>query len=320
MANSGVHLNNDLLAHMALHHLPSADLTTFQVIISTAKSSDTALTLTSVLSQMHESIRDSNNSKSSATALITRKKISHGLTSTYKRCTNGQHNSKTAHTEEQSWQQHPSKSPHNHSRTTANIASTTGRVLCAKAYQVKKTNKSILDSGASHCMFKDKKEFLTHQNQETTIEVANGAAMKGHGVGTVSGSHKRSPISLSGALHVPDLKCNLVSLVQLAQKGCLLIFKEDSWFEVNQDDEVVLSGNIVDVLRELDLELGKFNFNKTVSYTAVNNRTLLHSRRGHPGKIPFTKAFPGCFPPDICKLCILSKHHPLCLNGCVTLT
>lgn len=50
MSNSGVKLDDNLLAHMALHHLPSEYQTTRQVIITTAESLDTALTLNGVLS------------------------------------------------------------------------------------------------------------------------------------------------------------------------------------------------------------------------------------------------------------------------------
>lgn len=61
-------------SHMALHHLPAEHLTPRQVIIATAESSETALTLTGVLSQMHELIRDNETVKNSATASNTRVK------------------------------------------------------------------------------------------------------------------------------------------------------------------------------------------------------------------------------------------------------
>lgn len=66
--------------------------------------------------------------------------------------------------------------------------------------------------------------------------------MNGHGVGTALGSHLGSPLTLSGVLHVPDLKFNLVSLGQLAQKGCSVTFKDNNHYEVTQNNEVALSG------------------------------------------------------------------------------
>lgn len=245
MDNSGVHLNDDVLAHMALHHLPVEHLTTRQVIIATAESSNTALTLIGVLSQINELIRDNASSTVSATALSTRLKTTNSRGTTYKSCTNGVHNPKTAHSEGNCWQLHPSKNPHNNSKSSANSASISGRALCAKAYHGAQTNKSILDSGSSHHMFKDIKHFICHQPQETIIEVANGKSMTGLRVGTVSGSSLGAPLTLSGSLHVADLKCNLVSLVQLANKGFSLTFKENGQFEVTQDDEVALTGSII---------------------------------------------------------------------------
>lgn len=85
MTNSGVHLDDDLLAHMALHHLPVDHSTTRQVIIATAEASDTALTLTGVLSQMHELIRDSDSSKTTASALTTRPKNLSNKSQSYER-------------------------------------------------------------------------------------------------------------------------------------------------------------------------------------------------------------------------------------------
>lgn len=115
----------------------------------------------------------------------------------------------------------------------------------------------MLDSGSSHHMFKDCKTFTSHEPQETLVEVANGESLTGLGVRTVVGPHYGAPLSLSGALNVPQSKFNLVSLVQLAQKGCSLTFKDRGRFEVTQNDEGALSGTILDGLMELDLELGK---------------------------------------------------------------
>lgn len=100
MSNSGVHLDDDLLAHMALHHLPPEHLTTRQVLIATAESSDTALTLNGVLGQLHKLIRDSASSKTTVTALSTRAKTGPSHSTGYEKCSNGVHNPKTAHLEE----------------------------------------------------------------------------------------------------------------------------------------------------------------------------------------------------------------------------
>lgn len=71
MANAGVKLDGDLLSHIVLHHLPLEHQTTKQVMIATAESSNIALTLNGVLSQINELIRDGENQKSTVTALNT---------------------------------------------------------------------------------------------------------------------------------------------------------------------------------------------------------------------------------------------------------
>lgn len=106
MSNAGVKLDDDLLAHMALHHLPAEHSTTRQVIIATSESSNTALTINGVLNQITELVKDGDSVKTSATALSTRTKT-RNQSLVYERCTNGNHNPKTAHTEETCWQLHP---------------------------------------------------------------------------------------------------------------------------------------------------------------------------------------------------------------------
>lgn len=111
MANAGVKLDDDLLAHIALHHLPVEHQTTRQVMIATAESSNTALTLNGVLSQINKLVRDGDNQKTTAAALNVWSKQHQQQFSSYKRCLNGTHNPKTAHTVEEFWQVHPEKNP-----------------------------------------------------------------------------------------------------------------------------------------------------------------------------------------------------------------
>ena len=84
---------------------------------------------------------------------------------------------------------------------------------------------------------------------------------------------------------------------------------------MTQNDEVALSGTIVDGLMELDLELGKSTLLNPSTCLASTNGALLHSRLGHPGSRPFSKAFPGVTPPSHCDPCTMSKHHRLPYKG-----
>lgn len=80
-------------------------------MIATAESSNVALTLNGVLSQINELVRDSDSLKTTATALNVRQRGSQQRYPVYERCLNGSHNPKTAHSIDDCWQVHPEKNP-----------------------------------------------------------------------------------------------------------------------------------------------------------------------------------------------------------------
>lgn len=315
MTNAGVTLDDNLLAHMALHHLPSKYHTTKQVIIATAESSDVALTVNGVLSQITELIRDGENNRFTATALNTRSKQYQRHQSSVERCVNGTHNPRAPHMAENCWQLHPSKNPHNHSKTGANSAVISGRALCVKAVHGNSTGRPILDTGTTQTMFKDRRVFANDGNKSTEIEVANGESIYGTGIGAVKAEHRGSPLTFTNVLHVPTLKTDLVSMTELAKKGCSIVFQDGGKFEVVQDRDVVMSGDLIDGLMELDITVGKSSSTNVHAMSARTDGTLLHSRVGHPGPVPFSKIYPNITPPTMCDPCIMSKHHRLPYQG-----
>lgn len=316
MNNAGVMLDDDLLAHMALHHLPVEYQTTRQVIITSAESSDTALTVNGVLSQINELIKDGESTKTTATALNTKTKFNNNRFPVYERCLNGTHNIKTAHAAEDCWQLHPEKNPRPPQRFgSSNMASISGRALCAKAMHGNTSGKPILDTGTTQTMFKDRRHFATYTPRGTSIEVANGDTINGQGVGMIKATHRGESLTFCNSLHVPSLKTDLVSMVELAKKGCSIEFKNDGKFEVVQGSDVVLSGALVDGLMELDIELGGSLSSTQSAMSAKADGVLLHSRLGHPGPVPFSKLYPNVKPPQHCEPCILAKHHRLPYRG-----
>lgn len=309
MSNAGVKLDDDLLAHMALHHLPEAHSTTKQVIIATSESSNTALTVSGVLGQINELVRDNDSSTPNPTALNTR---SSSKSNSYEKCSNGTHNPKTAHSAETCWQLHPDKNPH---KSQSNTASITGRALSTLAKTGNKSGKPILDTACSQTMIYDKKLFETYKDRNTTIEVAGGDSINGLGIGIVKGVHKGSRLTLSDCLHVPSLKSNLISMINLARKGCSIIFKDDGYFDVMLNSDVVLSGQLVNGVMELDLELGESASSTAVALTTHTDGTLHHRRLGHTGRRPFETVYPDKIHPSNCDPCVMAKHHWLPYSG-----
>lgn len=310
MNNAGVKLDDDLLAHMALHHLPAEHHTTRQVIIATSESSNVALTLKGVLSQINELIEDGDTkTTSTSTALNTKSRQNYTRQSNYERCSNGSHNANTAHSAEECWQLHPNKNPYSSQSGTANMASISGRAVCAKAAKGNSSWKPILDTRTTQTMFQKQAVFAGYSPRKTIVKVANGDSIDGLGVGSVKATHRGSTLTFVNALHVPSIKMDLISMVELAIKGCSIVFKEDGKFEVLQDSDTVLSGNIVDGLMELDIEIGKYPSQIVTAHTTCTDGAILHSRLGHPGPVPYSKVHPNASPPDSCDACILAKHH-----------
>lgn len=235
MTEMGVKLNDDMFAHIALHHLPEEHKPSRKAIIHTSGASDTALTLSGVLSQLHQLVLDSvsDSTTSALAAKINGKRVS------YEQFRNGTHNLKTAHSIYDCFQVHPEKrKSQNSSGLTA--ATITGRVLCALVAIGNSTNKPILDSGASHSMINKRSLFTTYKIFNTNINVANGQINKG--VGSVKGTHNGENITLSNCLHIPDPKYNLISMGELVKKGCSINFSNDGKFDVLQDSDLALSG------------------------------------------------------------------------------
>lgn len=164
-------------------------------------------------------------------------------------------------------------------------------------------------------MFKDKRVFANYGNQNTEIEVANGDSIYGTGVGLVPARHCGNELTFCNVLHVPSLKTDLVSMTDLAKKGCLIVFQEGGNFEVVQDKDAVMSGTLVDGLMELDVELGRFTHSTHRTLAIKADRDLLHSRLGHPGPVPFSNVHPDVLPPQNCEPCIIPKHHRLPYQG-----
>lgn len=238
LSDIGVSLDDDLLAHYLLHLLPDAHKTIKTVIVTTAESSDTALTTAGVLSQVDELIKDNNSTPSTTSALSTTRA---NRNADRPRCTNGVHNPDTAHDESKWFQLHPELSPY---KVRSNLATIIGRALTTIIRDGNTSKKPILDSGASQTMVHDRSIFSSYKPAHTEVKVANGNSIFGVGIGTITGVHKGERVSLSNCLHVPALKANLVSMGELAKKGCSITFDDNGTFKVMQDSSEALSGSL----------------------------------------------------------------------------
>jgi len=83
-------------------------------------------------------------------------------------------------------------------------------------------------------------------------------------------------MAIEGGKHVPDLKKNLISIVQLGGEGCVTTFTDKSW-NVTKGALVIAKGKKVDTLYLCN---SISNYVNALTYTGVDT-PLWHHRLGH---------------------------------------
>ena len=95
-------------------------------------------------------------------------------------------------------------------------------MLFATSIERESDSDLIFDSGCTYHMCPHKDLFSTYDPIDSTIvHMANNAQYNVTGIGTIKiKTHGGVVRTLSNVRHVPDLKCNLISLDTLESKGC----------------------------------------------------------------------------------------------------
>lgn len=153
--------------------------------------------------------------------------------------------------------------------------------LLAAFNKVSTKVESILDSGASNPMFRDKEKFKTYSHHVEDVSLADGTQIKTQGHGVVDLSRSDSSFQLSSFLHIPSLAHNLISLSYLCKKGCQLVYLGNSLFEVRKEGRKVFGGSIRNGVFVLDITVGKPSPSALTSTTASDSSMLQHRRLGH---------------------------------------
>ena len=172
----------------------------------------------------------------------------------------------------------------------------------------------ILDSGATKHMSPNQSLFTTYElvTDGHQVRTANGGILEVAGKGTIN----LKGIVFSNVLHVPGLKANLLSLLQLViDTGWRFILDVDSCFLCKKDtgrkiSSVKRKGGLL-LLEELEEEE-----EPRVAYTTQSEGrvTLLHRRLGHPSfhllKQTHPTLFKGVFFEKLtCESCHFAKQR-----------
>ena len=170
----------------------------------------------------------------------------------------------------------------------------------------------IVDSGASDHMTDDKTLFISYSSISTplAIRIADDSLLVARGIGSVKIS---DTLILHSVLHVPNLKCSLLSVSKLAND----VRCRANFFATYCLFQDLLTGTTIGSARELDglyyLDGGSISKScNKVSLLQNENLKLWHNRLGHPNFNYMSRMFPSlCSNASEfhCDSCEKAKHH-----------
>ncbi|MBW0545952.1 hypothetical protein O181_085667, partial [Austropuccinia psidii MF-1] len=229
-------------------------------------------------------------------------------------CTKGKHNMKcVTHKKEDCWSENPHLRPlrrekkRRHFDATAHLTVAQALVTTSVPSQPK-VNQLILDCGATHHMFNYLEPFL-NTPRSTSIHVGTGdtnSKLSAVGIGTVKILNHNNTLTLKECLYVPNLKCNLISLLELFKEQLTLNRKGDV-FSLNSNGKEIMHGKIINKLMVIN-----YTILKTLLTNQIDN--LWHNRLGHPAAT-ILKQLGLPTPQDNCVVCETNKAHKKPFNN-----
>ncbi|MBW0560560.1 hypothetical protein O181_100275 [Austropuccinia psidii MF-1] len=133
-------------------------------------------------------------------------------------------------------------------------------------------NQLVLDCGATHHMFNTKEMFIA-KITPTHIQISMGdtkSNLKAVNIGTAHILCNKKNIKLENALFVPELKCNLISMLELFKKQ-IKITKREDMFKLSDDKEEILSGRIINRLMIIEHKKPKNLLTKLGTYPGMKD-------------------------------------------------
>lgn len=142
-------------------------------------------------------------------------------------------------------------------------------------------NSWYLDTGCSNHMTCHK-EWLTNldSSKKSKIRFADFRTLTAEGIGTVAIKRKDGQVAqIQEVLYVPGMKCNLLSLGQLVEKGFSVVMKNDNLKMFDPDQRLILRASLSSNRTfQVDIQGAKVHCLKA----ATNDESWLwHSRYGH---------------------------------------
>ncbi|PLW15160.1 hypothetical protein PCASD_14594 [Puccinia coronata f. sp. avenae] len=254
-------------------------------------------------------------------------------------CKNGVHNPNAAHPESKCWSLHPEQRPvrrinnrHANNSSGANSNLTTrisdpsseydkpafANYTIAQSFSTQVTHlKPVIDTGASHHMFNDEKFFLDSSPCHIPISTGHGSdGLVAEQTGTAAVIQDSGKIVLlEGALYVPNLTRNLISLGKLIRNS-VLIEKVGGSHVVNIDDAIRFTCSMINGVLEVHSHIGPVSAHYAAISLATHSAPTTpfrtwHSRLGHASFARIRAAVPN-------EKLEITGHCDPCMKGKLT--
>ncbi|MBW0463876.1 hypothetical protein O181_003591 [Austropuccinia psidii MF-1] len=215
-------------------------------------------------------------------------------------CANGKHNPNcTTHSKEECF----AENPHLRPRRANNNQDASAHLSMAQALVTGITSRQeelIIDCGATHHMF-NYEAFFSSINKTPPMNVSTGdseSSLSAKGVGTVTVSCNNHLFTLNNCLFVPNLNCNLISLLKLFN-GKLTINHINNRFTLESNKDIIISGKIQNNLLKIEYQIPKAFATKFLD-------NCWHLRLGHPSnQVIKSMGLPHSY--SLCKSCNLNR-------------
>ncbi|MBW0525844.1 hypothetical protein O181_065559 [Austropuccinia psidii MF-1] len=263
--------------------------------------------LTRLQDLAHLNIAEKKSQITSPTALVSNVEEPHKIVYYFVK---GKHNIKcTTHKREDCWSKNPHLRPprrekkHQHFDATAHLTTAQALMKTSKLQQPGK-DPLILDCGATHHMFNSLKPFVA-MAKTTKIQVETGDAnskLTAIGIGKVKILNHENTLIFKERLYVPNLKCNLISLLELFKKQ-LTVDQSDNVLSLNANGKEIIHGKLINKPMVITY---------TIPKALITNETniLWHDRLGHSGASVLKQlGLPTL--QDSCLICEMNKAHKL---------
>ncbi|MBW0488997.1 hypothetical protein O181_028712 [Austropuccinia psidii MF-1] len=229
----------------------------------------------------------------------------------------GKNNPKnTTHKPENCWAEHTELCPpprnKNKKKTSESETRQTGfEALLIHQYSPPNSSSSlVIDCGATHHMFSDKKLFTefvqTPEERIATSDPRSSLTCKGQG--TVKINVNNESMTLHDCLYFPNITKNLVSLLDLCSKS-ITITKNGTTFQLLNDEQVLLKGQIVNRLLTVN-----FNQPRTL-LSRISTSYTWHQRLGQPGNQALKSLGLKSLNEIPCDVCVRGKMTHLPFKG-----